>query len=136
MKGVTLCLLLLSACSDPFGVRNYQTYKVTWTCVSPGGCQRAEEVAVIDRAEIFDNDSRVFFLSSHDGGFQEETQMVPSEDLPEGCFLLHGISFFVLDLPPSRFCRMSEAFELELSIPDRDPTTSSDWLVNGREIDP
>lgn len=136
MKGVTLSLLLLSACSDPFGVRNYQTYEVTWTCVSPDGCQRADDVAVIDRAEIIDDDPRVFFLSSHDRGFREITQMAPSEELPEGCFWLHDVSFFVLDLPPSRFCRTPGAFELELSIPDRDPATTSDWLVDGQEIDP
>jgi hypothetical protein len=136
MKPAVLCLLLLSACSDPFGVRNYRTYKLTWTCLSPDGCDRADQVVLINRAEIVDGSELVTFLSTRDETFGDTGQMLPSDELPANCYWLHDLSFFVLDLEPSRFCRTSGAFELELSIPDLDAETHSEWLVNGREIDP
>lgn len=136
MKPAVLCLLLLSACSDPFGVRNYRTYKLTWTCVSPTGCERADLVALIDRARIVNGDELVEFQSSHDEYFRQVAQMVPSDALPADCFWLYGAAFFALELEPGMFCRTSGEFDLELSIPDRDPATASEWLVHGREIDP
>lgn len=136
MKPAVLCLLLLSACSDFIDGRNYRAYKLTWTCVSPEGCERTEQVVLIDRAHIVNGSELVAFLSSRDDTFRDAAQMVPSDELPAGCFWLYDVSFFVLDLEPSRFCRTSGAFELELSIPDRDPPTASKWLVNGREFDP
>jgi hypothetical protein len=137
MKPAVLCLLLLlSACSDFLGVRNFRTYKLTWTCLSPEGCERTEQVVLIDRAEIFNDDDVVTFLSTRDDLFRDPAQWLPSDALPADCFWLHDVSFFVLDLEPGRFCRTAGQFELELSIPNRDPATHSEWLVNGREIDP
>lgn len=136
MKPAVLCLLLLSGCSDPFGVRNYRTYELTWTCLSPDSCERTDQVALIDRAVIINGDDAVEFVSSRDGLFWDYAQMVTSDDLPEGCFWLHDVSFFALDLEPGRFCRTSGKLELELSIPDRDPATVSEWRVDGREIEP
>ena len=136
MKPAVLCLLLLSACSDLTDVRNYRMYALTWTCVSPDGCERTDQVVLIDRAEIVNGGELVTFLSAHDDTFRDSAQMVTSDDLPAGCFWLHDVSFFVLDLEPSRFCRSAGQFELALSIPDRDSATHSEWLVNGREIDP
>jgi hypothetical protein len=136
MKPAVLCLLLLSACSDLINVRNYRTYEVTWICTPPESCQRTEQVALIDRAVIVNDDDIVEFSSTHEGSFLEFAQMVSSDELPAECFWLHDISLFALELEPSRFCRTSGAVELELSIPDRDSETHSQWLVNGREIDP
>jgi hypothetical protein len=136
MKPTVLFLLLLSACSDLLDARNYRTYKVTWTCVSPEGCERADQVVLIDRAQIINGNEIVFFSSTRDDKFEDVTQMVPSDDLPAGCFWLHDVSFFGLELEPARFCRTSGALELELSILDRDTPTYSKWLAEGREIDP
>jgi hypothetical protein len=136
MKPIVLFLLLLSACSDLLDARNYRTYKVTWTCVSPAGCQRADQVVLIDRAQIINGNETVTFLSTHDGSFRDSAQMLPSDDLPAGCFWLYDVAFFVIELEPAKFCPTSGGFEVELSIPDRDAATYSEWLIEGREIDP
>lgn len=132
MKPVVLFLLLLSACD----VRNFRTYELTWICLSSEGCERTDQVVLIDRAQIINGDDFVTFLSTRDSIYRDSAQMVPSDMLPADCFWLHDISFFVLELEPSKFCRTSGEFELELSIPNRDSATHSEWLVNGQEIDP
>ena len=136
MKPAVLCLLLLSACSDLTVARNYRTYALTWSCLSPEGCERTDDVELIDRAEIINGDNFVDFLSSRDRNFFEDAQMVPSDMLPAECFWLHGLALFTYELEPSQFCRTSGGFELEVSIPNRDSMTYSKWLVDGREIDP
>ncbi len=135
MKRAMLCLLLLSAC-ELDAARNYSVYKLTWSCLSAGGCERAQEAVLIDRARIVDDDIFVRFESTRDPVFSGRGQMVPSDELPAECSLLHGFFLFGLELEPSRFCRTSKGFELELSIPDRDPATHGDWLVEAREFDP
>ena len=135
MKRAMLCLLLLSAC-ELDAARNYRVYKLTWSCLSPGGCERAQEAMLLDRADIIDGDYDVRFYSTRDPVFGSWGQMVPSDELPAECSLLHGFFLFGLELEPSRFCRTSKGFELELSIPNRDPATHSNWLVEAREIDP
>jgi hypothetical protein len=62
--------------------------------------------------------------------------MVPSDELPAECSWLYGFSFFGIEAEPSRFCRTAGRVELDLSIPNQDPATYSEWLVEGREIDP
>lgn len=136
MKPAVLCLLLLSACSDPFNVRNYSVYRLTWTCVSPDGCERTDQVALVDRAEIVDGFDFIDFLSSRASSFRENAQLVPSDALPPDCVLLYGLVLFTQELEPFRFCRISRGFEMEPSIPDQDSTTYSMWFVEGREIDP
>ncbi len=111
-------------------------YKLTWSCQSPEGCGRTAQVELIDRARIIDGYDVIDFLSSRDGAFREDGQMVPSDALPGECSWLHGLGLFAHELEPSRFCRTSGMLELELSIPNREPTTHSKWLVEGREIDP
>jgi hypothetical protein len=49
---------------------------------------------------------------------------------------LHGLVLFAHDLEPVSLCRTSEDLELELSIPNPDPATHSEWLVEGRAIGP
>jgi hypothetical protein len=135
MKLAVLCLLLLSAC-ELEAARNYRTYEVTWTCLSPEGCERTDQVELIDRAEIINGSFLVDFMSTRDELFWGHAQIVPSDMLPAGCSWLYGPPLFEMEVGPSRFCRTSEAFELELSIPDRDPATHSKWLVEGRQIAP
>lgn len=133
MRFAVLCSLLLSAC---ILAPNYRTYALTWTCLSPEGCERAESVELINRAEIITGDDVVEFSSNRDGAFLEYAQLVPSDELPAGCFWLYDLSIFALELEPGRFCRTSGALELELTIPNRDAAAHSHWLVQGREIDP
>jgi hypothetical protein len=136
MKPAVLCLLLLSAC-ELDAARNYSVYKVTWTCMSPEGCERADDVVLIDRAQITDGHDFVYFESSLDLDFRYSSgRMIPSDELPATCSWLYGLAIFQLELEPSRFCRSGGRFELELSIPNDDPSTHSAWFVDGREIDP
>jgi hypothetical protein len=136
MKPAVLCLLLLSACSDLTDVRNYSVYRLTWTCVSPEGCERTDQVALIDHARIIDRSDFIDFTSTRDGGFREDAQFVPSDSLPPECTWLYGLVLFAHELEPFRFCRISGGFELEPSIPNQDSATSSRWFVKGLEFDP
>lgn len=135
MKPAMLCLLLLSACSDFTVELNYRTYALTWTCLSPEGCEQTDHVVLIDRAEIIDDGVFVEFSSTRNELFREQAQMVPSDELPAECTWLHGFSLFATEVKPSRFCRVPGRFELALSIPNRDPASQSEWFVEGREID-
>jgi hypothetical protein len=136
MKPAVLCLLLVSAC-ELTAARNFGTYALTWTCLSPESCERAEQVILFDRADIINGDRIVRFSSTRDGYFWERAQMVPSDTLPAECAWLHGFAIFEIEADPSSmFCRVPGGFELELSIPNRDPATRSKWLVEGRELEP
>jgi hypothetical protein len=135
MKPAVLCLLLLSAC-ELDAARNYSVYKVTWTCMSPGSCERTDKVELIDRAQITDGYDFVFFESSWDPSFSDSGRMIPSDELPAKCWWLYGLTILHFELEPSRFCRSDRRFELELSMPNDEPSTHSAWLVEGREIDP
>lgn len=135
MKPAVLCLLLLAAC-ELDAARNYRVYKVTWTCVSPEACEHTEQVELINRAQITDGSDFIFFKSARDPDFSSFGQMVPTDELPDGCSWLYGFTIFEIEVEPSRFCRASGGFELELSIPNDDPTTHSEWHVEGREFDP
>lgn len=131
MKPGVLCLLLLSGCffSDELPVRNYS---LTWTCLSPDGCERTEEVAQIDRMERVRFDCE--FTSTQDEAFVANAKRIDSEFLPPGCSWLYFLTLFGHELERSRFCNVPGGFELELSIPSEDPTTSSMWLVEGRDV--
>lgn len=135
MKRAMLCLLLLAAC-ELDAARNYSVYKLTWTCLSPERCERAQEVMLVNRAKITDGDVFVWFESTRDPAFLSVGQRVLSDELPTECSWLHGFFLFGLELEPSRFCRTSNGFELELSILDQNPATQSEWLVEARETDP
>lgn len=133
MKPALLCSLFLSAC---VAAANYRQYAVTWTCLSAEGCESAEAVAAIDRAYIVKGGDYVGFESTRDGNFRLYAQMVSSDELPAGCSWLHSFNLFETEAEPARFCRTSGRFEVELSLPNRDPATESVWLGEGREIDP
>jgi hypothetical protein len=136
MKPGLLCVLLLSGCSYFLGEANYRVYELSWTCLSPEGCERADQVPLFDRAESVIDSDRVDFLSTRDAGFFERAELIESDELPAGCSWMYSLTLFGHELEPSRFCRTSNGFELEVSIPNRDPTTYSLWLAAARHIGP
>jgi hypothetical protein len=129
VKARMLCLLLLSACGE---YSFDDEYALTWTCLSPGGCQRAEEVALVNRLTIFRDSFE--FTSTRDTSFYELAQRVASSSVPDGCALLYNLSLFGHELEPSLLCSTSRGFDLELSIPNRTPATASQWRVEIREL--
>jgi hypothetical protein len=48
--------------------------------------------------------------------------------------LLHGFTLFGHTLEPSKLCSTPDGYDLDLSIPNRNPATSSLWLVEIREL--
>lgn len=134
MKLALLCLLL-PACSflDPRNEDTTEGYALTWYCVSPEGCERMEEVALIDRATI----TNFYYLdleSTQAPSFSEQGEQLYLDSLPFDCAWVYYLSFFGHDLERSRLCYNPGGFELELSIPDPDPATASEWVVSGRKL--
>jgi hypothetical protein len=120
-------LLLLPACAD---AGTAYDYALTWTCLSPDGCERVEEVRLVDRMNV--NGDRFYFTSTRDQ-FGEGAQRVASDLLPPECAWLHSFTLFGRELAPSLICRTAAGFELELSIPNRNPATYSEWVVDARD---
>jgi hypothetical protein len=131
MKARILCslLLLLPACSD--SLASSYDYGVRWICRSAEGCERAEELMLIDRMHV--TGDRFYFGSTRDAAFDATAQRVPSDSLPAGCFWLYSLAISGNELEPSKACHVSGGYDLELSIPNRNPATHSQWLVETRE---
>ena len=132
MRHGLLCLLLLPACSffssdEPV----VNEYVLTWYCISPEGCEHADEAARIDRAT--QRDYEFFFTSTQDPTFREEAAWLISDSLPQMCSWLYYLTFFGHDLERSLLCGNVAGFELELSIPNEDPATHSQWVVAARD---
>lgn len=128
MKASMLCLLLLPGCtaSDiPYD------YGLTWTCLSPEGCERADDVALVDRLNV--NGERFYFTSTR-ADFREIAQRVDSDLLPAGCFWLYSFSLFGEEVEPTMVCRVLGGFDWEFSFSNRNPATHSQWLVEAREL--
>ena len=133
--GVLYSLLLLPACSflepaddDPV----IREYALIWTCVSPEGCERTEDVTRIDRVTVEDYD--YYFTSTEDASFAQDAQRINSGTLPRRCYWLYFLSLFGHELEPLPTCVAPGGFEIQLSIPDPDPATSSNWLVKARDL--
>ncbi len=134
MKPGMLCLWLLLACSCSgtlFEDRPWLAYTLRWTCLSPEGCERAEQVALIDRVGIIDTNESCRFWSTGDGAFLIRADLLHSDSLPPECFLLNGFALFGHELEPSQLCHTEEGLEVELSVPNRDSPTHSKWRVEG-----
>jgi hypothetical protein len=135
VKPTVLCLLLLPACSflepsdNPIARGEYA---LTWICVSPEGCQRTSDVARTDRVTVDDYDYH--FTSTQDPSFAQDALRINSGILPRGCYWLYFLSLFGHELERSQTCSTPGGFEIQLSIPDPDPATSSRWLVKGRDL--
>lgn len=134
MKPGILCLLLLAGCSPPSedSPAVYE-YALTWTCLSPEGCERTEALERVDRMELV---SRVcHFTSTQDVSFSADAQQIFSDVLPQRCSWVYFLSLFGHELERSMLCFVPGGFELELSIPNEDPAMQSMWLVEGRNLD-
>lgn len=108
-------------------------YALTWTCRSPEGCERTEELERIDRMKTVDGEGHL--SSTQDASVSVDGDFGFATELPGGCSWLYNLTFFGHDLEQSRFCEIAGGMELELSIPNQDPSTSSMWLVEGRDLD-
>jgi hypothetical protein len=131
MKRAILCLLLLSGCwssDDPI----VSDFALTWTCLSPEGCERAAEVERIDRMKSVDQDCEL--TSTKDPTFAAGATIIISATLPRGCSWLYDLSLFGHELERSKLCYLPGGFDLEIAIPNEDPATSSLWLVKGRDM--
>ena len=60
--------------------------------------------------------------------------LVISDFLLDDCLWPYYLSLFGHELERSRLCLFPGLFEFELAIPSEDPTTSSMWLVDGRDL--
>jgi hypothetical protein len=75
------------------------------------------------------------FTSTQDASFSATARLFSGESLPAGCAWLDFLSLFGHALERAPWCNVPGGFELELSIPNQDPATSSLWLVEGFEVD-
>jgi hypothetical protein len=107
-------------------------YALTWTCLSPEGCERTADVERIDRMEISARDC--LFTSTLDETFAADADLIASDVLPRGCAWVYFLSLFGHELERSRVCSGPASIELELAIPNQEPATSSMWLVEGRNV--
>jgi hypothetical protein len=128
VKPRVLWLLLLSACT---GSDIPYDYALTWACVSPEGCEREDEVVLVDRLNV---NGELFYFASTRTDFYEDAQRVDSDSLPVGCFWLYSFSLFGDAVEPPMVCRMSGGFDWEFAIPNRNPATNSLWRVEAREL--
>ena len=128
MKAMLACLLLLPACADkvPYD------YSLTWVCVSPEGCERADALKLFNRLNV--NGDVFFFLSTREDVISTSAQRLGSDSSPDGCSLLYGLALFGREVEPSKLCSTSGGFDLELAIPNRNPATESHWIVEVREL--
>ncbi len=137
LKPEILCLLLLSGCSETEFLPQLPVtgleYSLTWTCQSPEGCERAEEVTRIDY--VTREGDYFSFTSTQDPSFSAQGELIIGDALPSGCAWLYFLTLFGHELERSRLCRTPGGMELQLSIPNQDPTTFSMWLVEGRDED-
>jgi hypothetical protein len=137
MKPGVLCLLLLSGCSyfwfpeedDPV---TYE-FALTWTCVSVEGCERTADVSRIDHVTL--DDYRDFhFTSTQDPSFGEDALLINSDVLGRGCFFLYFLTLFGHELERAPGCLTPGGFETQVSIPNADPATHSQWLLTARDL--
>lgn len=134
MKLAILCSLLLPACTlskPPYEPEMYE-YELSWYCISPEGCEHMQEAARIDRVKEIGYDFH--FTSTQDPSFEEYGLQIFQDSLPTRCAWIYYLSFFGHDLERSRLCYDLDGFELELSIPNEDPATYSQWVVAGRKL--
>jgi hypothetical protein len=133
VKRGMLALLLLSGClttEDPPTIREYA---MTWTCRSAEGCERTADVVRIDRMKEVNQECH--FTSTQDETFSADATLIYTTLLPGDCHWLSFLALFDHELERSVFCYGPGGFELQLAIPNQDPTTHSMWLVEGRNVD-
>jgi hypothetical protein len=131
MKAGLCCVLLLAGCTASDVAYDYE---LAWTCLSPEGCERTEDVELLDRLNV--HEDFLYFHSTKALEFTESAQRFASDPLPAGCARIYAFSLFGHDLMSSTICSTTYGFELTISIPNVDPTTHSEWLVKARDLGP
>jgi hypothetical protein len=132
VKHGMLALLLLSGCWTNDYTPTIYEYRLTWTCLSPEGCERAADVQRIDRMKEVDRECH--FTSTQDQTFAANATLIYTSLLAGPCSWLSFLSLFGHELEQSVFCYGPGGLELELAIPNQDSTTYSMWLVEGRDV--
>jgi hypothetical protein len=108
-------------------------YTLTWTCLSPEGCERTAELERIDRMKLTRRDCE--FTSTQDETFAADATLIFSGLLPSHCWWMYYFAPLGHALEKPMLCFGPGGFELQLAIPNQDPATSSMWLVEGRDVD-
>jgi hypothetical protein len=136
VKRTVFYLLLASACSlsCEYESRPWRGYELTWTCLSADGCERVEQVMLLDRVSLTDDYDYCWFWSTRDDSFEEFADLIPSESLPPECHWLTSFTVFTDEIEQSPLCFAGDGFTVEVSIPDRDPPTQSKWRIDGRYL--
>lgn len=138
MKLAVLCLLLLSGCSNlwfPEADRpEVVEFALTWTCVSVDGCERAEDVSRIDHLTVTNYFYDFHFTSTQDPSFEADALRVTADVLGRGCFFLYFLTLFGHELERAPGCLTPGGFETQVSIPNADPATHSQWLLTARDL--
>lgn len=138
MKIAVLCLLLLSGCSY-FGFPEDDRpevveFALTWTCVSIEGCERTEDLSRIDRLTVTNYFYDFHFTSTQDPSFGADALRVTADVLGRGCFFLYFLTLFGHELERAPGCLTPGGFETQVSIPNEDPATHSQWLLTARDL--
>lgn len=124
--------VLLFGCGD---FSNLYSHSMAWSCLSPEGCARADIVVDFDRASI--GYTRIHIGSTSDDSLLTVASRIPSDDVPEGCDLLVGLTLFGHALESLTICRVtgrSGGYSVELSIPDPNPASASEWRIEMRPL--
>lgn len=131
--GMLLCLLLLSGCSLDPGPPKVFEYALTWTCLSADeGCEGAEDLMRIDRMDLQEHICQ--FTSTQDESYGETAQQVFSDELPRRCSWMYSLSLLGHELERQVICFVPGGFEMEISLPNEDQATFSQWLLEGRKL--
>ncbi|ACY17024.1 hypothetical protein [Haliangium ochraceum] len=130
----TIALMMLAGCGPIEPDYPNNKYTLTWYCTSDDGtCERVVELRRYDRASIQNNDLTIW--DSQDPGGAIEALIVYSDSLPQHCDRIFYLVFFGHEIEEPRYCGNHYAFEIELSIPDEDPATSSRWVISAAPLD-
>ncbi|ACY17025.1 hypothetical protein [Haliangium ochraceum] len=126
-----IVLLLVSGCSGE--LYSSHTHSLRWFCQSPEGCEREAEVKALARVLLYTD---TFTLYTDYGQFAVDfVQRVPSDELPRECDALYGLSLFGHELESSTLCSVGgDAYEMRISVPNRNPSSASEWLAEMRPL--
>lgn len=125
-------LVLACSCSCTFEYRPWLGYSTSWTCLSSEGCERGEQLALIDRLAIHETYEFYEIWSTRDATYRWLADLLDSDSLPPHCYLMTGVAIFGHELEPLQICPTDASFTMELAIPNRDEQTHSMWRVEAR----
>lgn len=132
-----LYMSLALACSLSCDLDEYPwlEYSMSWTCLSPDGCERAEQVALVDRVAILEKPYNFCeFWSTRNAEYRWFADLLDSDSLPPDCYLMTGFAIFGYEPDAPLLCRTESGFTLELSILNQDNSKYSRWRIEGQYI--